>query len=138
MPCRGRGSITYGLLATNTSTAVSCARPSRPMKRRSNGSASGPIKSGIMSITVRTLCSRYADDSHDRAVDPHRHVVHEGAAVDAAEIDAPLMPVDECVERADDVVAVDAEVSGEVIPGAGGNAHVRQIVLGRDRGDRSL
>ena len=62
VPCRGRGSITYGLLATNTSAAVSCARPSCPMKRRSNGSASGPINSGIMSITVRTLCSRYADD----------------------------------------------------------------------------
>ena len=75
---------------------------------------------------------------HDRAVHPHGHVVHECAAVDAAEIDAPFMPVAERVERADDVVAVDAEVEGEVVPGAGGNAHVREIVLGRDRGDRGL
>ena len=75
---------------------------------------------------------------HDRAVHPHGHVVHEGAAVDAAEIDAPLLPVAERVERADDVVAVDAEVEGEVVPGAGGNTHVREIVLGRDRSDRGL
>ena len=75
---------------------------------------------------------------HDRGVHAERHVVHEDAAVDPGQIDPPLVAVGERVERADDVVAVDAEIEGEVIPGAGGDAHERHVVLRRHPGDQCL
>ena len=49
-----------------------------------------------------------------------------------------LAAVDERVEGADDVVAVDAEVEREVVARAGGDAGVRQAALGGDRGDDRL
>ena len=57
---------------------------------------------------------------------------------DLPEVDALLAPVDERLERPDDVIAIDAEVEGEVVPGPGGDAREREIVLGRDRGDQRL
>ena len=75
---------------------------------------------------------------HDRGVHAERHVVHEDAAVDPAEIDPALVAVGERVERADDVVAVDAEIEGEVIPGTGGDAHKGNVVFRRHPGNQCL
>ena len=71
-------------------------------------------------------------------VEPERDVVHEHAPVDLGQVDDSLAAVDERVEGADDVVAIDSEVQREVVPGAGGNAGVRQPALGRDRRDDRL
>ena len=71
-------------------------------------------------------------------VEPERDVVDEHAPVDLGEVDDPLAAVDERVEGADDVVAVDAEVEREVVARAGGHARVGQPVLGGDRGDDRL
>ena len=71
-------------------------------------------------------------------VEPERDVVDEHAAVDLGEVDPALAPVDERVERADDVVAIHAEVEREVVAGPGRDARVRKIELGRDRGDDRL
>ncbi len=76
--------------------------------------------------------------AHRLGVDAERDVVDEDAPVDLAQVDATLTPVDEGVERADDVFAVDAEVEGEVVAGPGRDTGVRQIVLGGDRGDQRL
>ena len=62
----------------------------------------------------------------------------KSAAVDPTEVDAALLAVEERIEGADDVVAVDAEVEGEVVPRAGGNADVGKVVLGGDRSDGRL
>ena len=56
----------------------------------------------------------------------------------SAEVHPPFTAVDERLEGADHVVAVDAEVEGEVVAGAGGHAGVRQPELGSDRGDDGL
>ena len=71
-------------------------------------------------------------------VEPERDVVDEHAPVDLGQVDGSLAAVDERVEGADDVVAVDAEVEREVVARAGGNAGVRQPALGRDRRDDRL
>ena len=71
-------------------------------------------------------------------VEPERDVVYEHAPVDLGQVDGSLAAVDERVEGADDIVAVDAEVEREVVPGAGGYAGVRQPALGRDRRDDRL
>ena len=60
-------------------------------------------------------------------VETERDVVDEDAAVDLGEVDAALAAVDEGVEGADDVVAVDAEIEREVVAGAGRDAGVRQV-----------
>ena len=71
-------------------------------------------------------------------VHSERDVVDEGAAVDLADVDPSLAPVDECVERPDDVVAVDAEVEREVVASARRDARVRKASLGCDAGDDRL
>ena len=71
-------------------------------------------------------------------VETHRHVVHEDAAVDLAEVHHPLAPVDERVEGPDHVVAIDAEVEGKVIAGAGRDTRIGDAALGRDGGDGRL
>ena len=71
-------------------------------------------------------------------VEPERHVVHEHAAVDLGEVDPALPTVDERVERAHDIVPVDAEVEREVVAGTRWDAGERQIVLGGDRGHQRL
>ena len=75
---------------------------------------------------------------HRLGVEPERDVVDEDAAVDLGQVDAALATVDKCLEGADDVVAVDAEVEGEVIPGPGRDAGVGQVELGRDHRDHRL
>jgi hypothetical protein len=78
---------------------------------------------------------------HDRGVDPQRGVVDEHAAVDLRQVDAPLRAVGERVQRADDVVAVQAEVEGEVVPRPSGHHYVRDAVRrghGRHQGLRPV
>ena len=55
-------------------------------------------------------------------VEAQGHVVDEDAPVDLGEVDAALAAVDERIERADDVVAVDPEVQREVVARAGRDA----------------
>ena len=68
------------------------------------------------------------------AVDPERDVVEEEAAVHLRHVDPALDAVGEGVERADQVVAVDADVEREVVAGAGGNADERKVVRESGRG----
>ena len=75
---------------------------------------------------------------HRLGVEAERDVVDEHAPVDLGEVDGALAAVDERVERADDVVAVDAEVEREVVARAGGDAGVGQTALGGDRRDDRL
>ena len=71
-------------------------------------------------------------------VEAERDVVDEHPAVDLGEIDPPLATADEGVERADDIVAVDPEVEGEVVAGPGRNTGIGQAVLGGDHRDDGL
>ncbi len=75
------------------------------------------------------------------AVDPERDVVEEEAAVHLRHVDPALDAVGERVERADQIVAIDAEVEREVVAGAGGNADERKPVREcgcRDDGERAV
>ena len=51
-------------------------------------------------------------------VEPERDVVDEHPPVDLGEVDAALTTIDEGVEGAHDVIAIDAQVEGEVVAGA--------------------
>ena len=62
------------------------------------------------------------------AVDPEGDVVEEEAAVHLRHVDPALDAVGERVERADQIVAIEAEVEREVVAGAGGNADERKSV----------
>ena len=74
---------------------------------------------------------------HRLRVEAQRDIVHEHPSVHHAEIDAMLATVDERVQRPDHVIAVDAEVEREVVPGTGRDAGVGQSGLGGDgRHDR--
>ena len=75
---------------------------------------------------------------HRLGVEPERDVVDEGAPVDLGQVHPALASGDERVQRADDVVAVDAEVEREVVARAGRDAGERQVVLGGDRRDQGL
>ena len=71
-------------------------------------------------------------------VEPERDVVDEHPPVDLGQVHAALTAVDERVERADDVVAVDAEVEREVVARARRHTRIRQVELRGDRGDDRL
>ena len=71
-------------------------------------------------------------------VEPERDVVDEHAPVDLSQVDAALATVDEGVEGADDVVAVNSEVEGEVVAGACRDAGVGKVELGGDHRDHRL
>ena len=58
--------------------------------------------------------------------------------VEPSEVDPSFHPVGECVERADDVVAVEPEIEREVIARARRHAHVCHVVLHRNRRDQGL
>ena len=75
------------------------------------------------------------------AVDPERDVVEEEAAVHLRHVDPALDAVGERVERADEIVAIDAEVECEMVARAGGNADEGKPVREcgrRDDGQRSV
>jgi hypothetical protein len=65
-------------------------------------------------------------------VDPERDVVEEEPAAHAADVDAPHDAVDERVESACRVVAVEPEVAREVVPRPERHADERQPALDRD------
>ena len=75
---------------------------------------------------------------HGFRVQPQRHVVDEHASVYLSQIDDSLTPVDERIERTDDVVAIDAKIESEVIARAGRDARIRQVVLGGQLGHDRL
>ena len=56
---------------------------------------------------------------NDLCVDAHRCVVHEHPAVDLRQVDHSHNAVAECVQRTNDVLAVDPEVQCEVIARTG-------------------
>ena len=87
---------------------------------------------------VRSFASRYLVALHRLRVEPQRDVVDEHAPVDLGEIHAALAAVDERVERADDIVAVDSEIQREMVSRARRNAGVGQVELRGDRGDDRL
>ena len=69
----------------------------------------------------------------ERRVDAERDVVQEATLSRAADVDAPLLAL-EAVERRERVVAVEAEVAGEVVARAVGDDDERQVALDGDRG----
>ena len=74
----------------------------------------------------------------DLGVDAERDVVHEDPVVHERQVDRALDPRVERVERADDVVAVEPEVEGEVVARPRGDADVGDAVLHRDLRDERL
>ena len=78
---------------------------------------------------------------HGVAVDPEREIVEEQTAVHLCDIDLALDRIGERVERANEIVSIDAEVEREVVPCPGGDAHERKPGLqrhGRDDGQRPV
>ena len=70
---------------------------------------------------------------HERRVDAERNVVQEAALARAADVDAPFLAL-EALERRERVVAVEAEVAGEVVARAERDDDERQVALDGDRG----
>jgi hypothetical protein len=64
-------------------------------------------------------------------VEPERDVVQEQALADPADVDPPLHSP-ECVQRADRIVAVEAEVARKVVSRSEGNADEGDVALDRD------
>ena len=118
--------------------ATADCSPSGLSHIRSGGLASGPTESGTVSSSVCSFASRYPGCCTASAYKPQRHVVDEHAPVDLGEVDAPFAAVDERIERADDVVSIDAEVEREVIASAGRYARIRQVELRSDHRDDRL
>ena len=73
---------------------------------------------------------------HEPRVETERDVVQEEPLADPADVDPPLFAVVECRECADRVVAVEADVPGEVVAGPERDADERNVLLDRDVGDR--
>ena len=87
-----------------------------------------------LGVAVRRLADRVA-------VEAERHVVEEHAAIHLRHVDPALDAVGERVERADQIVAVNAKVEREVVAGAGGNADERKPMREcgcRDDGERPV
>ena len=74
---------------------------------------------------------------HEPRVQAERDVVQEEALADASDVDAPLDAVVERGERAERIVAVEAEVAGEVVPRPERDADERHVLLDRDLCDGS-
>ncbi len=73
---------------------------------------------------------------HEAGVDAERDVVEEDAVADLADVDLSLdRIVVEGRQRAERIVAVEADVSGEVVPRSERNADEGRVGLERDRGD---
>ena len=72
---------------------------------------------------------------HEARVEAERDVVQEEPVFDPADVDPPLVAV-EGRERADRVVAIEADVPGEVVAGPERDADERNVLLDRDVGDR--
>jgi hypothetical protein len=104
------------------------ARPREvePRPPRSQDVGHGVKESAELGLAVaRTL--------HGIRIDPQRDVVDEHLPIDLRQIDAALAAVDEGLQGADNVVAVNPQVQSEVVPGARRDARVWQVELGGDR-----
>ena len=115
-----------------------CSWPPGPLQRRSSCRSTGAEhrRHGLeQGPHLRAPVARPLDGAR---VEAERDVVDEYAAVHLGEVDPPLAAVDERVEGADDVVAVDAEVEGEVVARARRDAGVGKVELGGDGGDDRL
>ena len=125
-------------METRITAAVWCTVPLGLVHSRSSARPSGPTTSGTVSRIVRTLRRAVALALDRLGVDAERDVVDERAPVDLGEVDDVLAGARaERVERAEVVVAVDAEVEREVVAGPGRDARVRQVVRrGDPRDDR--
>ena len=73
---------------------------------------------------------------HEPRIDPERDVVQEEPVAGAPDVDPAFAAVDEGGERSDRIVAVEADVAGEMVAGAERDADERQVALDRDVGDR--
>ena len=118
--------------------APSLTVPSGPTKWRSKGSASrteqvGQHRGGRLALGVAVL-----GRLDDLGVDAEGHVVDEDPPVHLGQVDAPLDRGVEGVERAEDVVAVEPEVEGEVVAGAGRDADQRDVGGHRHAGHQRL
>jgi hypothetical protein len=75
---------------------------------------------------------------HHGGIGPEGRVVDERAPVDEAEVHTELDPVPEGVQAPRGVLAVQPEVEGEVVAGAGRDDQQWNVVLGGDAGDQGL
>jgi hypothetical protein len=75
---------------------------------------------------------------HDLGVGAEGRVVDERAVADQPEVDAQLHAVGERIQAGSWVVTVQSEIEGEVVAGARGDHHHRDIPSGGDARDQSL
>src|SRR4030095_7693059 len=70
------------------------------------------------------------------AIQAERDVVQEEPLTGAADVDPSFLPVDERIERADRIAAVEADVPREVVPRAERDADEGEVTLDRNLRDR--
>ena len=71
-------------------------------------------------------------------VGTERGVVDERAPADDAQVDAQFFPIGKGIEAGGGILAVQAQVQGEVIAGPGADHQEGQAMLGRDAGHQRL
>ena len=128
----------YGLLETMSSVAPVCLPASGRSKRSSDVGVRPPTRSGSMRSPGAQLGLPVRRRLHHARVQAERRVVDEHPAVHRGQVDPPLHPRGERVQRTDRVVPVQAEVLGEVVAGAGRDADVRDAPGAGDRGHHRL
>src|ERR1700722_4711531 len=74
----------------------------------------------------------------DVRVQAEQYVVDENPAVDAGQIYAALDSVSESVQRAGHVVAIQAQIKGEMVAGAGWHADKRDVMARGNGGHEGL
>ena len=115
-----------------------CRSPRRPREAQVERWSSRPQQArkgaqGGLELGVAVL--RQADDL---GIQAEGDVVDEGPPVHVPEVDRAFHRHAERVERADHVVAVEAEVHRQVVPGACGHNHHRHAVPGGHARDQRL
>ena len=102
---------------------VWCSCPPGSLQPRSSSSVRPEhVGHGVEQVQLRVAIAR----AHRLAVEAERDVVHEHLPVHLGQVNPALAAIPERVERANDVVAVDAEVEREVVALARRHAGVRQ------------
>src|SRR4029453_7708482 len=112
--------------------------PTRPSPAHIDFTAARPDYVGHGVEHGADFCFAVAGALDSVGVEAERDIVDEHPTVDLGEIHPALTAINERVECADDVVAVDTEIEREVIAGTGGHACVRQPELGSDRCNNRL
>ena len=118
--------------------AVWCSAPSGPVKQRSSGRASGPSRPGSTAAAVRSFASRYSGAWTTWAYSPSEALFTNVRPFTSARSMCRSTRVRVGIERSHHVGPVQSQIEGEVVAGAGRNAHVVQAGPGRDRGDQRL